>query len=73
MSGGYALTPPIHLHDKANITCQNYWVFGLFHRPVFYTLEDATFRKLDMFPFSGVCVGGGGEKTPNSVGSLRKS
>jgi hypothetical protein len=33
---------------------QNYWVFGLFHRPVFYELENTMFRKLDMFPSSGV-------------------
>jgi hypothetical protein len=29
---------------------QNYWVLGLFHRPVFYRLENTTFRKLDLFP-----------------------
>jgi hypothetical protein len=32
---------------------QNYWIFGLFHCPVFYELENTTFRQLDLFPFSG--------------------
>jgi hypothetical protein len=36
------------------------------HRPVFYKLENTTFRKLDLFPSSGE-----GEET-YSVGSLRK-
>jgi hypothetical protein len=29
-------------------------VFGLFLRPVFQKLENTTFRKLDLFPYSGV-------------------
>jgi hypothetical protein len=37
---------------------QNYWVFGLF--PSSGILENTTFRKLDLFPFSGE---GGGEDT----------
>jgi hypothetical protein len=37
------------------------------HRPVFYKLENTTFRKLDLFPSSGE----GGDTY--SVGSLRKS
>jgi hypothetical protein len=32
---------------------QNYWVFGLFHRLVFQTLENTSFRKPDLFPSSG--------------------
>jgi hypothetical protein len=36
---------------------QNCWGFGLFHRPEFYKLENTTFRKLYLFPSSGV-VGG---------------
>jgi hypothetical protein len=44
---------------------QNYWIFGLF--PSSGILENTTFRKLDLFPSSGVR---GGEDT-YSVGSLR--
>jgi hypothetical protein len=46
---------------------QNYWVFG--HFPSSGILENTTFRKLDLFPFSGE---GGGEDT-YSVGPLRKN
>jgi hypothetical protein len=46
---------------------QNYWVFGLF--PSSGTLENTTFRKLDLFPSSGE---GGGEDT-YSVGPLREN
>jgi hypothetical protein len=46
---------------------QNDWVFGLF--PSSGILENTTFRKLDLFPYSGE---GGGEDT-YSVGPLRKS
>jgi hypothetical protein len=43
---------------------QNYWGFGLFSLSCI--LENTTFRKLDLFPFSGE---GGGEDT-YSVGPL---
>jgi hypothetical protein len=46
---------------------QNYWVFGLF--PSSGILENTTFRRLDLFPYSGE---GGGEDT-YSAGPLRKS
>jgi hypothetical protein len=36
-----------------------------FHRPVFWKLENTTFRKLDLFPSSGV-----GGKTPTQLGPL---
>jgi hypothetical protein len=36
---------------------QNYWVFGLL--PSSGILENTTFRKLDLFPFSGEGRGGG--------------
>jgi hypothetical protein len=39
-----------------------------FYLPVFYRKENTTFRKLDLFPFTGE----GGEDT-YSVGPLRKS
>jgi hypothetical protein len=29
---------------------QNYWVFGPFHGPVFYKIENTTFRKEIQFP-----------------------
>jgi hypothetical protein len=32
---------------------QNYWILGIFHRPVFKRLENTTFRKLDLFSSSG--------------------
>jgi hypothetical protein len=32
---------------------QNYWVFlDIFHRPVFWELENTTFRAPDLFPYS---------------------
>jgi hypothetical protein len=46
---------------------QNYWVFGLVHRPVFKKRDNTAFRKLDLFPSSGE----GGDTY--SVGFLRKS
>jgi hypothetical protein len=37
---------------------QNYCFFFLLsHRPVFYRLENTSFRKLDLFPSSGERVG----------------
>jgi hypothetical protein len=46
---------------------QNYWVFGLC--PSSGILENTTFRKLDLFPSSGV----GGEEDTYLVEPLRKS
>jgi hypothetical protein len=43
---------------------QDYWVCGLFRRPVFWKLHNTTFRKLDLFLLSGE----GGDTYP--VGSL---
>jgi hypothetical protein len=43
--------------------------FGLFHRPVFYRLENTTFRKLDLLPSSGER----GEKTPTQLGPLERA
>jgi hypothetical protein len=37
------------------------------HHPVFHKVENATFRKLDLFPSSGE------ERNAYSVGSLRKN
>jgi hypothetical protein len=39
------------------------------HRPVFQRLENTTFRKLDLFPSSGV----GGGKTPTQLGLLDRA
>jgi hypothetical protein len=50
-----------------NGMCRNYWVFGLGHRPVFYKLENTTFRKLDLFPSSGEW------ETPTLLGHLEKA
>jgi hypothetical protein len=36
---------------------RDYWVFGLVHRAVFWTLKNTTFLKLDLFPPSGEAVG----------------
>jgi hypothetical protein len=47
----------------------NYLFFFYFiHRPVFYKLENTTFRKLDLFPSSGE-----GEKTPTLLGPLERA
>jgi hypothetical protein len=46
---------------------RNYWVLDFLHRPVFWELENTTFRKLHLFPSSGV-----GEYT-YSVASFRQS
>jgi hypothetical protein len=46
--------------------CQNYWVFGPFHRPVFYKIENTTFRELNLCPSSS----GLGEKPRIQLGSL---
>jgi hypothetical protein len=43
-------------------------VSDIFHHPVFYEIEDATFRKLDLFLSSGVEGGNN-----YSVGALRPS
>jgi hypothetical protein len=32
---------------------QNYWILRFIHRPVFWTLENTTFRKVDLFLSSG--------------------
>jgi hypothetical protein len=34
------------------LTTQNHWVLDFFHCPVFYRIENTTFRKLDLFPSS---------------------
>jgi hypothetical protein len=47
---------------------QNYWVFGLFHRPVFWRLENTKFLKLDLFLSSGE-----GGKTPTLSGPLERA
>jgi hypothetical protein len=44
---------------------KNYWVFGLFHCPVFQELENTTPRKLALFASSGE-----GGKTPTQLGPL---
>jgi hypothetical protein len=43
--------------------------FGLFHCPVFYRLENTTFRKLDLCPYSGERGG----KTPTQLGPLERA
>jgi hypothetical protein len=47
---------------------QNYWSFGLVHRPVFQKLENTTFRKMDLFPSSDKR----GE-TPTQLGLLQRA
>jgi hypothetical protein len=45
---------------------QNCWAFlGFVYRPEFEILENATFRKLDLFPSSG-----DGKETPTLLGPL---
>jgi hypothetical protein len=48
---------------------QNYWVFGLFPSLGILELENTTFRKLDLFPFSGVW----GKKTRTQLGPLERA
>jgi hypothetical protein len=39
--------------DDGVYNTKNYWVLDFVHHPVFYKLENTTFRKLDLFPPSG--------------------
>jgi hypothetical protein len=41
----------------------NVWALDFVHRPVFYKLENTTFRKMDLFPSSE------GGKTPTQLDS----
>jgi hypothetical protein len=62
---------------KWNIDSKGFWRWCItlritgfsdfFHRPVFWKLENTTFRKLDLFPSSD----DGGGKTPTQLGPLR--
>jgi hypothetical protein len=47
---------------------QNYWVFGLFRLSGIRETRKQDFRKLDLFPSSGV-----GGKTPNQLGPLDRA
>jgi hypothetical protein len=48
---------------------QNYWVFRLFHRPLFLGVETTTFRKLNVSPSAGEV----GRKTLTQLGPLKRA
>jgi hypothetical protein len=65
---GQMTSESVDLHRNWQAGIYSTGVLDFVHRPIFWKLENTTFRKLDLFPSSGER-----EKTPTRLGPLESA